>query len=59
MTNMYYLISANYVIFHVLLYREVMEVPGDPLSEEDARKYLIDLVLGMEYCKCLLLVLCW
>lgn len=28
-----------------------MEVPGPPLSEQDARKYFIDVVLGIEYCK--------
>ena len=28
-----------------------MAVPGPPLSEQDARKYFIDVVLGIEYCK--------
>ena len=28
-----------------------MEVPGKPLSEQAARKYFIDVVLGLEYCK--------
>lgn len=28
-----------------------MEVPGKPLSEQTARKYFIDVVLGLEYCK--------
>ena len=35
----------------MLKYREVMAVPGPPLSEQDARKYFIDVVLGIEYCK--------
>ena len=30
---------------------EVMEVPGPPLSEQDSRKYFIDMLLGIEYCK--------
>ena len=30
-----------------------MEVPGSPLSEQDARKYFTDVVLGIEYCKSL------
>ena len=28
-----------------------MAVPGPALSEQDARKYFIDVVLGIEYCK--------
>ena len=28
-----------------------MEVPGKPLSEQTARKYFTDVVLGLEYCK--------
>lgn len=28
-----------------------MELPGPPLSEQDARKYFSDVVLGIEYCK--------
>ena len=35
-------------LFHL---SEVMEVPGKPLSESNARKYFIDVVLGIEYCK--------
>ncbi|KAJ7333728.1 Calcium calmodulin-dependent protein kinase kinase 2 [Desmophyllum pertusum] len=31
------------------LMREVMELPGPPLSEQDARKYFSDVVLGIEY----------
>ena len=26
-------------------------MPGKPLSEQDSRKYFIDVVLGIEYCK--------
>lgn len=28
-----------------------MEVPGPALSEQNARKYFVDVVLGIEYCK--------
>ena len=42
--------AINCLLF-CLKYREVMAVPGPPLSEQDARKYFIDVVLGIEYCK--------
>lgn len=36
----------------------VMEIPtDDPLPEEQARSYFRDTVLGLEYCKFMLLVL--
>lgn len=37
----------------ILLHRPVMEVPCDkPFSEEQARLYLRDVILGLEYCEC-------
>ena len=34
------------------LYRPVMEVPCDkPFPEEQARLYLRDIILGLEYCE--------
>ncbi|XP_078362502.1 calcium/calmodulin-dependent protein kinase kinase 2-like isoform X2 [Oculina patagonica] len=38
-----------YLVFELMDRGEVMEVPGPPLSEQDSRKYFIDVVLGIEY----------
>lgn len=38
-----------YLVFELMERGEVMEVPGKPLSESNARKYFIDVVLGIEY----------
>lgn len=38
-----------YLVFELVDRGEVMEVPGKPLSEQAARKYFIDVVLGLEY----------
>lgn len=38
-----------YLVFELVDRGEVMEVPGKPLSEQTARKYFIDVVLGLEY----------
>lgn len=38
-----------YLVFELMDRGEVMAVPGPPLSEQDARKYFIDVVLGIEY----------
>lgn len=56
MKTFFFLLHMTYVkffcccccLFHL---SEVMEVPGKPLSESNARKYFIDVVLGIEYCK--------
>lgn len=38
-----------YLVFELMDRGEVMEVPGKPLTEQDARKYFVDVVLGIEY----------
>ena len=52
----FFLLRMTYVKYFVCFFclfhlSEVMEVPGKPLSESNARKYFIDVVLGIEYCK--------
>lgn len=56
MKTSFFLLHMTYVklsVFFFCLFHlsEVMEVPGKPLSESNARKYFIDVVLGIEYCK--------
>ncbi|XP_012868610.1 PREDICTED: calcium/calmodulin-dependent protein kinase kinase 1 [Dipodomys ordii] len=42
-----------YLVFDLLRKGPVMEVPCDqPFSEEQARLYLRDVILGLEYCEC-------
>lgn len=44
-------IKLNLSIFFFLLIRPVMEVPTDnPFTEDQARFYFRDVVLGIEYC---------
>lgn len=38
-----------YLVFELMDGGEVMEVPGPALSEQNARKYFVDVVLGIEY----------
>lgn len=41
-----------YLVFELMNGGEVMEVPGPALSEQEAKKYFIDVVLGIEYLHC-------